>query len=39
MKEYLNSSIPANYFRGIEAVGGRLYFDEISLLGKLMNGT
>lgn len=28
MKNYVGSSIAANYFRGIEAVGGKIYFDE-----------
>lgn len=26
--DYIGKSIFANYFRGIEAVGGKLYFDE-----------
>ena len=38
MKEYLNSSIPANYFRGIEAVGGRLYFDETGMTFRSHTG-
>ena len=37
MKKYLNSSIPANYFRGIEAVGGRLYFDETGMTFRSHN--
>jgi hypothetical protein len=26
--DYLGKDIPANYFRGIEAVGGKIHFDE-----------
>ena len=37
MKKYLNSSIPANYFRGIEAVGGRLYFGETGMTFRSHN--
>ncbi len=28
MKDYIGCSILANYFRGIEAVGGKITFDE-----------
>lgn len=31
MKDYINKSIAANYFRGIEAVGGKITFDETGL--------
>lgn len=37
MNEYLNGSILANYFRGIEAVGGRLYFDETGMTFRSHN--
>lgn len=30
--DYIGKSIFANYFRGIEAVGGKLYFDEQGIL-------
>ena len=31
MKDYINHCIAANYFRGIEAVGGKIFFDETGL--------
>ena len=34
MKDYCNKVIFANYFRGIEAVGGKLYFDGNGLTFK-----
>ncbi len=34
MKDYMNESILANYFRGIESVGGKIYFDETGLVFK-----
>lgn len=34
MKDFTGQSIPANYFRGIEAVGGKIYFYEDRLVFK-----
>lgn len=34
MKNYVGSSIDANYFRGIEAVGGKIFFDETGFVFK-----
>ncbi len=34
MKEYTGQSIVANYFKGIEAVGGKLFFDETGMTFK-----
>lgn len=34
MKDYSGTSILANYYRGIEAVGGKLYFDETGMTFK-----
>lgn len=34
MKNYIGDSIAANYFRGIEAVGGHIKFDETGLIFK-----
>lgn len=34
MKDYTNSTIFANYFRGPEAVGGKIHFYEDSLIFK-----
>lgn len=34
MKDYIGNNIFANYFRGIEAVGGKIYFDEMGLTFK-----
>ena len=31
MKNYIGQEIAANYFRGSEAVGGKIYFDEKGL--------
>lgn len=31
MKDYIGQVIAANYFRGIEAVGGKIYFDNNGL--------
>ena len=31
MKNLIGSSIPANYFRGAESVGGKLLFDETGM--------
>ncbi|MBO3444358.1 hypothetical protein [Clostridium sp. CCUG 7971] len=31
MKDYIGKKIQANYFRGIEAVGGHIYFDKTGL--------
>ena len=31
MRNFIGSSIPANYFRGAEAVGGKLLFDETGM--------
>lgn len=31
---YTGQNIPANYFKGIEAVGGRIYFDDEGLTFK-----
>ena len=32
--EYCDKSISANYFRGMEAVGGKIYFDEKGITFK-----
>lgn len=32
MKDYIGNSILANYFRGIEAVGGKIEFDETGFI-------
>ena len=32
MRDYCQTTIPANYYRGIEAVGGTLLFDETGIL-------
>lgn len=32
MKDYAGQTILANYYRGIEAVGGRLTFDEFGMI-------
>ena len=34
MKDYCGKSIAANYYRGIEAVGGKLIFDETGITFK-----
>ena len=34
MKNYIGNSIAANYFRGFEAVGGKMEFDETGLTFK-----
>ena len=34
MKDFTGQSIPANYFRWIEAVGGKIYFHEDRLVFK-----
>lgn len=34
MKDFNGMAILANYFRGIEAVGGKLYFDETGMTFK-----
>lgn len=34
MKNYIGNSILANYFKGIEAVGGKIYFDDTGLTFK-----
>ena len=34
MKKFIGQSISANYFRGIEAVGGKIYFYEDRLVFK-----
>ncbi|MDD3220873.1 MAG: hypothetical protein EOM34_12020 [Clostridia bacterium] len=34
MKDYCNTDILANYFRGPEAVGGKIYFDETGMTFK-----
>ncbi len=34
MNDYIGKSINANYFRGIEAVGGKITFDEMGLVFK-----
>lgn len=34
MKNYIGNSIFANYFRGLEAVGGKIYFDDTGLTFK-----
>lgn len=34
MKNYIGTSIKANLFRGIEAVGGKIIFDDIGLTFK-----
>lgn len=34
MEDYIGNSIAANYFKGIEAVGGKIYFDEAGLTFK-----
>jgi len=34
MKDYCGKSIAANYYRGIEAVGGKLFFDDIGITFK-----
>ncbi|MBR2432588.1 MAG: hypothetical protein IKB23_06690 [Clostridia bacterium] len=34
MRDYCGESIPANYYRGIEAVGGKLFFDETGMTFK-----
>lgn len=34
MKNYIVQKILANYFRGTEAVGGKIYFDELGMAFK-----
>ncbi len=34
MKDYVGTKIAANYFRGSEAVGGKLFFDESGMTFK-----
>ncbi|MDE5748276.1 MAG: hypothetical protein K2I21_11960 [Acetatifactor sp.] len=34
MKDYTNTKIAANYFRGAEAVGGHIFFDESGMTFK-----
>ena len=34
MNDYTNTKIAANYFRGAEAVGGRIFFDESGMTFK-----
>jgi hypothetical protein len=34
MKNYCGKSIAANYYRGIEAVGGKLFFDDTGMTFK-----
>lgn len=34
MKDYIGQSILANYYRGIEAVGGKLFFDQTGITFK-----
>ncbi|MFG6355906.1 MAG: hypothetical protein K1W26_03630 [Acetatifactor sp.] len=34
MNDYTNSKIAANYFRGLEAVGGHIFFDENDMTFK-----
>ena len=34
MKDYCGKSIAANYFRGVEAVGGKLIFDDAGITFK-----
>lgn len=34
MKNYIEGKIAANYFRGAEAVGGKIYFDENGFVFK-----
>ncbi len=34
MKDYIGQSIAANYFRGAEAVGGKIYFEPTKLIFK-----
>lgn len=34
MKNYIGKNILANYFRGAEAVGGKIYFDEVGMTFK-----
>ena len=34
MKDYCGKSIAANYYRGIEAVGGKLIFDDTGITFK-----
>lgn len=34
MKDYVDKSIAANYFRGTEAVGGKIYFDKTGMTFK-----
>ncbi len=34
MKDYVGTKIAANYFRGKEAVGGKLFFDETGMTFK-----
>ena len=31
MKDYCGKSVLANYYRGIEAVGGKLFFDDLGM--------
>lgn len=31
MRNFIRTYIPANYFRSIESVGGKLYFDEFGI--------
>jgi hypothetical protein len=32
VKDYIGNDISANYFRGIEAVGGKIHFDKTGLI-------
>lgn len=34
MKDYSGKTIAANYFRGIESVGGKLHFDNTGIIFK-----